>query len=97
MSPLWHTAAALAVFLPLALLFGPAAGAAFGAAYYFGREGAEAQRATGRPKAETWWIPFTPWTWPRQMVLDAAVPAFVLVVVATAWHALDGVLMGWFL
>lgn len=86
-SALAHAAVALALFVPLALLFGPAAGAAFGAAVYLGREGAEAQRATGQPKADTWWVPFAPWTWPRQMVLDAAAPALVVLLAAVAWRA----------
>ena len=96
MSPLVHAAIALAWFVPLALVFGPAAGFAFGAAYYFGREGAEAQRATGRVKAEVWWVPFTPWAWPRQMVLDAAVPAIIVLVAAVLWHRADP-LLGWLL
>lgn len=95
MSPLIHAAVALALFLPLALAFGPAAGAAAPIGLYYGREGAEAQRAKRLPKADTWWLPFTPWAWPRQMILDAAAPAAAVLLAAAFWHQLDPILMGW--
>lgn len=85
MIPLAHAGVALALFLAATVVGNPAAGAAAGSLLYFGREGAEAQRATGRPKADVWFVPFTPWLWPRQMVLDWLVPTAAVLV---AWGAL---------
>jgi hypothetical protein len=80
-----HPLIAFAFFLPFALLGNPMAGAAAGAFYYLGREGAEAQAADPRPKAKDQLLPFTPWAWPRQMILDAAVPAAVVILLAAVF------------
>jgi hypothetical protein len=63
--------------LPFLLLGAPLAGAAFGVAYYLGREGRDAQAADSRSKGEDWLVPFTPWTWPRQSQMDALGPILV--------------------
>jgi hypothetical protein len=81
-SPLVHASVALILFTALTPFFGPAAGALASTMLYFGREGAEAQWATRRPKADTMWLSVTPWAWPRQMQLDAGVPAAVML---AAW------------
>jgi hypothetical protein len=60
-----------------------------GLALYFGREGAEVQRATGRPKAETLWLPMSPWAWPRQMQIDAAAPAAASLAAWGLWWAVS--------
>lgn len=88
MSPLVHAAIALAAFFPLAFLIGPAGAALVGIVAYWSREGAEAQWAARRPKGETWWMPWAPWTWPRQMRLDAGVPALAMLAAWLAWWAL---------
>ncbi len=85
MSPFVHAGIALAVFVPVALLFGPAAGAMLGLGGYWMREGTEAQYATRRPKSETWWVPFAPWRWPDQMLLDFAAPALAVTAAWAGW------------
>lgn len=85
MSPLVHAGVALAGFAIIAPFLGPAAGALAGIAAYWGREGAQAQHAAPRPKAETWWMPWAPWTWPLQMQLDAAAPALAMLAAWGAW------------
>jgi hypothetical protein len=96
-SPLAHAGVALALFVPLAAVFGPAAGAVAGILLYFGREGAEAQRATGRPKADVWYVPFTPWVWPRQMVLDWLAPTAAVLVAALLWGRAWRAVVSWLL
>jgi hypothetical protein len=86
-SPLAHAAVALGLFAAIAPFFGPAAGAVAGIALYLGREGAEAQWSTRRPKAETVWLPVSPWAWPRQMQLDAAAPAAASLAAWALWWA----------
>jgi hypothetical protein len=88
--PLTHALLAAGVFIPFALVGQPVAGAVAGVAYYLGREGAEAQYADPRPKSEDWMVPFLPWTWPRQMILDAGVPAAVSAALVAAYFVLFG-------
>lgn len=84
---LTHILIALALFAPFAALGNPVAGAAAGTFYYLGREGAEAQYADPRPKAQDYLVPFTPWAWPLAMVIGAAGPAVVtsLAAVVVSW------------
>ncbi len=88
-SSLVHGLIAAALFLLFVPLAGPGAGLA-GAWFYLGREGAEAQRATGRPKSETAFLPFMPWRWPAQMQRNALVPCAVSLALAIAWAATVG-------
>lgn len=62
----------LLVFLPI-----PYAAALAGILYYVGREGRDAQYASGLSKNDTMFMPFMPWTWPQQMILDVAGPIIV--------------------
>ena len=85
MSPLIHALIALAPYVPLALWIGPDGAALVGIVAYWSREGAEAQWAARRPKGETWWMPWAPWTWQRQMQLDLIGPAVAMVGARVAW------------
>lgn len=88
MSPFIHALITLVAFVPLALWIGPTGAALVGIVAYWGREGAEAQRATRLPKSETWWMPWAPWTWQRQMQLDLLGPVLAMLAARLAWWVL---------
>lgn len=87
MSPLIHALVALAFFLPFAILGNPVAGAAAGAFYFFGREGLDAQISAGRSKSSVPFLPFKPWRWPRQSIVDSVFPAVAVTIAAVIWLA----------
>ena len=83
-SPFAHAGVSVLMGLPFLLLGMPIAGAAFGIAYYLGREGRDAQAHDPRSKGEDWAVPFTPWTWPRQSQLDTLGPILAWAAILTA-------------
>jgi hypothetical protein len=83
-TPLEHAGLALCVQLIIGLTTGGWwAGAAFGAAYFLGREIAQHEYKLWRPgeRRDPWWLSITH-GWSRDSVLDAGVPAMVVVLVA---------------
>ena len=86
MNSLIHALISLAGFVGIAWFFGPAAGFFAGFMPYWGREGVESQHASRLPKAETWWMPWAPWVWPREMQLNAAAPLLACAVAWAVWE-----------
>lgn len=80
-----HAGIAALIFFALIFLPHPIAAAMGGILYYLGREGLDAQFSTGLPKSETTFMPFMPWTWPKQMLLDVLGPIIATGLLAAYW------------